>query len=116
MSKEREIKFKYIFDENYNPVYCNGAYGGISTHGEIVANFFFERLPIPNSITNLVSENGQIVDLMKTDPDNLNDIVIRHVLTGIVLNEESARSIHSWLGIQLAELDARKAMASGNNE
>ena len=29
------LKFKYIFDNNYNPKYINGAYGGITPKGEI---------------------------------------------------------------------------------
>lgn len=38
-----KINFKYKFSDAYNPVYVNGAYGGVNPRGEIVINFYFER-------------------------------------------------------------------------
>ena len=110
MSVERLIKFKFVFPENYNPVYCNGAFGGISTHGEIVANFFLERMPIPNSMTNLINPDGSLGGVVSVAPDTLDETVIRHVSTGIVLNEDSAKAIHAWLGNQIQELENRKTL------
>ena len=108
MSDDRQIKFRYIFPENYNPAYCNGAYGGVSAHGEIVANFYLERMPLPYTLTNALNPDGTLAGVVETDPSDLNDIVIRYVATGIVLSEESARAIHSWLGKQIDELANRK--------
>ena len=105
MSDDRQIKFKYIFPDNYNPVYCNGAFGGISTHGEIVANFFLERTPIPNSMTNALNPDGSLGGVISTDPENLNETVLRYVSTGIVLSEDSARAIYQWLGKQIQDLE-----------
>ncbi|MFC0297755.1 hypothetical protein [Geobacillus jurassicus] len=45
--KEKVVHFKYLFPDDYNPVYVNGAHGGISPQGEIVVNFYFERRPLP---------------------------------------------------------------------
>ena len=110
MSEERQIKFKYVFPENYNPIYCNGAFGGISAHGEIIANFFLERMPIPNSMTNLVNPDGSLGGVVSVDPETLDETVIRQVSTGIVINEESAKAIHAWLGNQIQELENRKSI------
>lgn len=110
MSEERQIRFKYVFSENYNPVYCNGAFGGVSTQGEIVVNFFMERMPIPNSVTNSINHDGTLGGIVVTDPENFNDTVIRYISTGIVLNLENAKSIHEWLGNQIQELENRKSM------
>lgn len=110
MNEERQIKFRYVFPENYNPVYCNGAYGGISTHGEIVANFFLERMPIPNSVTNSVNPDGTLSGTTSTDPSDLDQSVIRYISTGIVLSEDSAKSIYEWLGNQIQELETRKSI------
>lgn len=112
MSEERQIKFKYVFPDNYNPVYCNGVFGGISTHGEIVMNFFLERMPIPNSITNLVNPDGTLGGFVSVEPETLDDTVIRHISTGIVLNEDSAKAIYDWLGGYIQELDIRKEIQS----
>ena len=112
MCEERQIRFKYVFPENYNPVYCNGAFGGVSTQGEIIANFFLERMPVPNSVTNSINPDGTLGGVVEIDPENLNDTVIRYISTGIVLNEENAKSIYEWLGSQIQELENRKAMGN----
>lgn len=109
MNNERQIKFKYVFPEDYNPVYCNGAFGGISTHGEIVANFFLERMPVPNSVTNEVNPDGSLGGVVAVDPANIDETVIRYVSTGIVLSESNAKAIHTWLGYQIQELENRRA-------
>lgn len=114
MSDERQIKFRYVFPENYNPVYCNGAYGGVSANGEIIANFFLERMPIPNSMTNSVNEDGSLSGVIATDPQDLGETVIRYVSAGIVLSETGARSIYEWLGNQIQELDNRRAIQNSN--
>ena len=114
MADDRQIKFRYIFPEDYNPVYCNGAYGGISTNGEIVANFFLERMPLPNSMTNSISEDGSLSDVIEIDPSDIEKTVIRYISTGIVLSEKSARAIYSWLGTQLEELESRKKLQNSN--
>lgn len=110
MSEQREIRFKYVFPEDYNPVYCNGAFGGMSTQGEIIANFYLERMAVPNSVTNSINPDGTLGGVVKIDPENLDDNVIRYISTGIVLNEESAKSIYNWLGKQIEELENQKAM------
>ena len=116
MSENRHIKFRYIFPKDYNPVYCNGAYGGISTRGEIVANFFLERMPIPYSITTPVNEDGTLSDAVSAEPQDLNETVIRYISTGIVLTENNARSIYEWLGSQIQELERRKSVVDTGDE
>lgn len=110
MSDERQIKFRYVFPENYNPTYCNGAFGGVSTHGEIVANFFLERMPIPNSIINQVNPDGSLGGVVSVDPNDYDETVIRYVSTGVVLSEDNAKAIYNWLGEQIQELENRKNM------
>ena len=110
MADQRQIKFKYVFPENYNPVYCNGAYGGISTHGEIIANFFLERLPIPKHVVNNVNEDGTLSGIVETDPENIDNTFIRYVTNGIILNEDNAKAIYEWLGEQIQEIENRKAI------
>lgn len=39
------INYKYYIDSDYEPHYVNGVYGGVNISGELVANFYFERLP-----------------------------------------------------------------------
>jgi hypothetical protein len=105
-SKKPEFKFKYIFSYDYNPVYANGAHGGVTPRGELVVNFYQERQPLPNSITHELNPNGTIGREVDVEPDDLNKSLVRFVANGVVLNHQTAREIHYWLGEKIKELDA----------
>lgn len=108
MSEERTINFHYVFAEDYNPVYCTGAYGGVSPQGDIIANFYLERMPIPKSIMHELNDDGSLGEIVGMEPSDFQQKVIRHVSAGIILNETNARSICEWLTQQLNELAARR--------
>ncbi len=116
MSDKRSIKFRYIFPEDYNPIYCNGVYGGISPSGDIIANFFLERMPIPNSMTNDVNEDGTLSGVVSVDPADLDNILIRNISSGIILNKNSAKSIYEWLGRQIEEIENREKVNDVSEE
>lgn len=107
MSKhDQEISFKYIFKYDYNPVYVNGAHGGVSPRGEIVANFYLERQPLPNEIRHAINQDGSIgAEAIGVDPANLESMIVRYVSSGVVLNYQNAKALHSWLGDKVAELE-----------
>lgn len=108
--KGEEVNFKYKFAEDYNPIYSNGAYGGVSPRGEIVINFYLERNPIPHTETVEINSKGEFVGKPKLDPENHDKNVIRYVSTGIIMNLESAKALHQWLGehIEYLEMDKKK--------
>lgn len=107
MSKHSQgITFKYIFKYDYNPAYINGAHGGISPRGEIVANFYMERPPLPNEITHAINPDGSIsADAIAVEPENLNNIIVRYVPSGVILNHQNAKALHDWLGDKIEELE-----------
>lgn len=114
-NKKPEVTFKYIFNYAYNPVYVNGAHGGISPRGELVMNFYLERPPLPDEITHELNPNGTIGDVTAEAPDNLKNSMVRFIDNGVILNYESARNIHFWIGERLKELEAiEKAKAALN--
>lgn len=110
MEHKRQIQFQYIFSDDYNPEYCNGAYGGVTSQGEIVVNFYLERMPIPKSLTHEINEDGSLSGAVDVSPENLDSKVIRYITSGVVLSESSARSIHDWLGQQIQEIEQRRAI------
>lgn len=103
MIADNQIKIKYKYADDYNPQYVNGAQGGINVQGEIVANFYFDRVPMPNSITQEVTKEGVLINnIVATEPEDLTKSVLRYVQSGIVMNLEVAKQIHDWLGNQIA--------------
>ena len=108
-----EIKFKYIFNYGYNPVYVNGAHGGISPRGELVMNFYLERMALPESMTHEINPNGTIGNEVASEPDDLKNSLVRFIDTGVVMNYQSARDFHIWLGERLKELEAFEQAKAG---
>lgn len=104
-----KLKVKYKYEEDYNPIYANGAYGGITPLGEIVINFYLERMPLPiEHIEEITVVNNQVSKtLSSTIPEDLNSTVIRYVSGGVVLSLQSAIEVHNWLA---AHIDALKSM------
>ncbi len=101
-----ELKFKYIFNYGYNPVSVNGAHGGISPRGELVMNFYLERMALPESITHEINPNGTIGNEVASEPDDLKNSLVRFIETGVVLNYQGARDLLMWLGERVKEMEA----------
>lgn len=95
---KKTVKFKYHFDEDYNPVYINGAQGGINPNGEIIANFYLERFPLPYKQEQEINENGSFGNVISSEPADLDKSMLRFVKTGVIMNLQTAKSIHKWLG------------------
>lgn len=101
-----ELKFKYIFDYGYNPVYANGAHGGVSPRGELVMNFYLERMALPESITHEINPNGTIGSETAAEPDDLAHSMVRFIEAGVVMNYQNAKELHLWLGERIKEMEA----------
>jgi len=100
-----EFKFKYIFTYDYNPVYINGAHGGVTPRGELVVNFYQERQPLPNAMTHELNPNGTIGREVAVEPEDLNRSLVRFVSNGVVVNYQTARELHFWLGEKIKEME-----------
>lgn len=106
----KKVKFKYLFDKSYNPVYCTGGFGGITPKNEIVLNFFMERQPIPYSETREINPDGTLGSLIDIEPNNdLESVqVIRNVETGIIIDLDTAKDIYTWLGNNIKIIEEQK--------
>ena len=105
-NKKPEVTFKYIFNYAYNPTYVNGAHGGLTPRGELVMNFYLERPPLPQEITHELDANGMIGNVVSEEPSGLKNSMVRYIDNGVVLNFESARTLHFWLGERLKEMES----------
>ena len=112
-SKKPELTFKYVFNNEYNPSYVNGAQGGFSPRGEMVINFYLERQPLPESITHEITPEGAIGRETEVEPRDLASSMVRFIDTGVIMNYENARVFHSWMGDKLREFEEiHKAQAA----
>jgi len=98
------VRFKYVFPDDYNPVYINGAYGGFGPRGELTINFYLERQPVPKEECRTINDDGSVGEQVKIEPDDLTHLVVRYVNTGVIMSQETARLIYAWLGEHLAKM------------
>jgi hypothetical protein len=101
-----ELRFNYIFRDDYRPVFVNGAHGGVSPRGEMVINFYHERPPLPESITHELAPDGTIGREVHPDTASAANTLVRSVDAGIIMSYENARNFHLWLGERLQEMEA----------
>ena len=108
--EKRLIEFKYIFSDDYRPDYTNGAYGGVTTTGDICANFFLERMPVPRSQLYVCNDEDGLSNILEpvepVEPEDFGIVLIRHVPSGIVMHVEAARNLVDWLNLRIAEAEA----------
>ena len=103
---DQKIKCKYIFQDDYNPLYINGAQGGINPLGEIVINFYLERNALPNSQTYII-ENDKIGPEKsdEVEPEDWDNSFVRVIQNGVIMNYQTAKEIHKWLGQHIKNLE-----------
>ena len=111
--KSGKVKVKYRFPNDYNPVYVNGAWGGLTSQREICINFYLERAPLPNEEVLELEAGGKVklVERLPRDED-VNATVLRYIGPGIVINLSTARLVLEFLQERVNEFEA--AMGAQN--
>ena len=100
-----KVKCKYIFKDDFNPVYVNGAQGGINPQGEIVVNFYLERVALPVSQTYGI-DKGKIIGVeIESEPTDLKNSFVRVIENGVIMNYQTAKELHKWLGGHIEKLE-----------
>jgi hypothetical protein len=76
-------------DKDYRVMPVSGVWGGVSPHGMIFADFFFEKPDTPEKVA--LNESGAEVD---RHPSGV--FIVRDVMAGIAVRPEVARAIGQW--------------------
>lgn len=99
-----KLKVKLTKDAGYAPVYSNGAIGGMNVKREIVMHFYTEVLELPKSQT-FELENDRIKgEIVKERHPGIEVGVInveRIITTGVIMSQQEAFQLYTWLGKQL---------------
>lgn len=110
VKEDRTLRIKYVFPEDYNPKYVNGAYGFLNHQGEIIANFYLERAPLLRDQYHEIKDGligEEIID--QRIPDANQSLMLRYVEHGVVWNYQSAKSFHHWLGQKIKKIEELQA-------
>lgn len=121
MSEEEDtITFRYVFSEDYSPVYVNGAHGGPTPMGDVVIHFYLDRLALPRSFAHRLNPDGSLGEQVSAEPPGHERTMVRFVPTGVILHIDAAKVLHQWLGEQVkaaeAVIEARRKAVADKNE
>lgn len=103
-SEKKELSFEYRISPTYSVYAISGAVGGVSPGGEIIANLFSERNPIPKKVKHQIEEDGR---LGKEIEREVVDSLIRNVMFGISMNPNVAKALGEWLIRKATEHEVR---------
>lgn len=96
---------KYTKSASFTTSGIDGVYGGIAPSGKINVNFFVEAAYSPDQITlNVDAITGRV---LSEDPLDLKDTIsVRELFTAINIDLDTAKSIYTWLGSKIKELES----------
>jgi hypothetical protein len=112
---QKKFVCKYKFSKDYNPVYANGAFGGVSSRGEIVINFFNERPAIPYEVEHDILGNT-LSNPTVTKPEFFDGTHVRFIENGVTLNLETAKTIRTWLDEKITQLEGITNATNSNKK
>ena len=101
--KGKEHPFHYIKNESFRTSFASGVVGGITINGYIDMNFYIDRPSIPVK-TILKFEQNPEASVTESIVEN-KDGSIREVSTGIIMDLNTAKNFHKWLGDKISILE-----------
>ena len=107
---QKTIAVNYLKSNDFREVACDGALGGLTPQGKLWVAFYAERFPMPRIVEHdIITESGQAPDEVTIDMNSGRVIesrsgIVRHVEFGVYLTIESAKTLHDWLGKQIAAI------------
>ena len=108
-----EITFEFAHSPFFRAIHSNGAWGGITPRGELSVTFYSERLSLPRTIVHEVTPAGVVGDEITRDHTKS---IRRECEVEVLMNMESAISLHSWLGSKVEEWRRDQQQTPLNND
>jgi len=93
-NKKSQISFRYKISQNYAVYAISGVHGGVNAQGDVIANLWSERAPIPRKQVYAITPEGRLGKQISTEVD---ESVIRDVIFAISLEPQTAKAIGEWL-------------------
>lgn len=90
MAKDITVHFTKAPDYRLLPI--SGAWGGPSLVGDIVVDFFVEKITTPDQVVMRVEPTGAAEEVSRSEQKN-----IREIQVGLVLRPDIALSVGNWL-------------------
>lgn len=104
----KKARFIYNKPENYEPIYVNGVFGGVTPRGELLSHFFFEYADIPEK-EEINVEDGNIVQESRVithghEREEGEIVFQRDVKAGLIIPAHQIQSIINWMQEKLDKI------------
>lgn len=103
---QMRVKFNFRRQDGYELHFVNGAYGGLTPHGDIICEFYFECKDLPKE------ESGDLIDgnLIMDKENGAGKIELERLFkTGIIISPQEARNVAAWLNNKADEYEIKLA-------
>lgn len=98
----RKIKVRYVKSYDCKTVLVSGIHGGIGSNGLLNANFFLDRVVIPDYQIMEIDEKAVQVGLPVDQKDS---DVVREVQTTLLFDVNTARLFINWLESRIRDYE-----------
>ncbi|MDQ1281317.1 MAG: hypothetical protein QG670_2582 [Thermoproteota archaeon] len=106
MTKDtQKVRFLFKKSDDYKSHFINGVYGGLSTHGDVICNFFFEARELPSEELGTI-DNGNLI--LSPPPEAKTIEILRELKVGIIVSPKEARDIANWILSKADEADSAR--------
>jgi len=112
----KAVEFEFVRSPECRSILATGVWGGITPEGYILAGFFIDRPPVPQSVTHELTAEGVLgaeIDRRPRVPDRPK--VERILQAEVLLTAETAHSLIEWLTAREKELQAVREPAHGGS-
>lgn len=104
-SSKTILSTEYTYDKDYHQCYANGALGGATLKGDIVVDFFSEKMAIPYRVEQEINSDGSFGNITNVEPKDINTLVMRSIQSRVYMNLDTAKSLAKWLTDQVSSYE-----------
>ncbi len=103
------VTFHYIKSQQFRVVHSDGIIGSVTPRGLIHYVVYSERQAIPQSMTHTLDDGNKVGDVVQSIGKGG---IVREMEVDVIMDPQTAKMFHKWLGDRLAALDANKPATS----
>lgn len=88
----------------------NGAWGGLTTRGDFILEFFVEHNVTPDYVVNEITPEGKLGNEVERNPQQTGELLLitRELVGGISLSIENVKSLASFINEKCKEIEKKK--------
>ena len=101
--EKKSVKINYVKTNSYRSYHVDGVHGGITPKFNLYMDLFLDRNVTPRVIEHEINNKGSLTS--KGEVIESLEGSIREIECGLIMDINTAKSIHEWLGNQIKEYD-----------